>query len=232
MSMPFYVAPEQMMKDRADFARKGIARGRPLVAIEYQDGVVFVAENPSRSLHKTSEIYDRICFAAVGRYNEFESLRVAGIRLADLKGYQYSREDVSAKPLATAYSQALGSIFMGDAKPYEVELLIAQATPDDRGGARLELFHILYDGSLVDEHHTVAIGGDSDPLSAALAEAWRPGLDRDEAIRLGASTLAAHGGRQPAAEALEVSGLDARRARRCFFRLGLDEVGAALAQAR
>ena len=102
MSMPFYVAPEQMMKDRADFARKGIARGRPLVAIEHVDGVVFVAENPSRSLHKTSEIYDRIAFAAVGRYNEFESLRVAGIRLADLKGYQYSREDVSAKPLATA----------------------------------------------------------------------------------------------------------------------------------
>src|SRR5690606_37215452 len=126
----------------------------------YADGVVFVSENPSKSLYKTSEIYDKIAFAAVGRYNEFESLRVAGIRLADIKGYQYAREDVMAKPLANAYSQALGTIFMGDSKPYEVELLIAQVDGDEQS----ELYHILYDGSIVDERRFVAIGGDTEPL--------------------------------------------------------------------
>jgi proteasome alpha subunit len=136
VAMPFYVAPEQMMKDRAEYARKGIARGRALVAVEYADGVVFIGENPSRMLYKTSEIYDRIGFAAVGKYNEFESLRVAGIRLADVKGYQYAREDVTAKSLANAYSQALGGIFMGDAKPFEVELLIAQVDGAGGGAAR------------------------------------------------------------------------------------------------
>jgi proteasome alpha subunit len=126
----FYVAPEQLMKDRAEYARKGIARGRALVAVEFAHGVVFAGENPSASLHKTSEIYDSIAFAAVGRYNEFEALRVAGIRLADVKGYQYAREDVTAKPLANAYSQALGASFMGETKPFEVELLIAQVDGD------------------------------------------------------------------------------------------------------
>jgi proteasome alpha subunit len=169
MAMPFYVAPEQMMKDRAEYARKGIARGRALVAIEYADGVVFVGENPSRMLYKTSEIYDRIGFAAVGKYNEFESMRVAGIRLADVKGYQYARADVTAKSLANAYSQALGAIFMGDSKPYEVELLIAQV---DGAEADLELFHILYDGSIVDEREVVAIGGDADELTERLRSGW------------------------------------------------------------
>lgn len=228
MSMPFYVAPEQVMKDRADFARKGIARGRALVALEFADGVVFAAENPSRSLHKTSEIYDRIAFAAVGRYNEFESLRVAGIRLADLKGYQYAREDVTAKPLANSYSQALGEIFMGEGKPYEVELVIAQV--GDADGARpTELYHILYDGSLVDEHGHVAIGGDPEPLDAALASSWRPGLTLDEAVRVAVGALAAAAdGRALAPEALEVSGLDRRRPRRSFFRLSTAELAAVL----
>jgi proteasome alpha subunit len=224
VAVPFYVAPEQMMKDRAEYARKGIARGRALVAVEYANGVVFAGENPSRSLHKTSEIYDRIAFAAVGRYNEFESLRVAGIRLADVKGYQYAREDVTAKPLANAYSQALGAIFMGDAKPYEVELLIAQvdgtlagAASDGRSAS--ELYHILYDGSIVDEHRFVAIGGETEPLTRALESRWRPDLDRDTAVRVAVGALAEAAGRDLPPDDLEVSGLDATRPRRAFFRL-------------
>jgi proteasome alpha subunit len=220
VATPFYVAPEQFMKDRAEYARKGIARGRALVAAEYADGVVFVSENPSRSLHKTSEIYDRIGFAAVGRYNEFESLRVAGIRLADVKGYQYAREDVTAKSLANAYSQALGAIFMGgEAKPYEVELLIAEVGhggPDDGG---LELYHILYDGSIVDEHGFVVIGGDTEPIERALESHWQEGLSRDDALQVCVRALSEAAGRELPPESLEVAGLDVTRPRRRFFRL-------------
>jgi proteasome alpha subunit len=234
VAVPFYVAPEQMMKDRAEYARKGIARGRALVAVEYTHGVVFAGENPSRSLHKTSEIYDRIAFAAVGRYNEFESLRVAGIRLADVKGYQYAREDVTAKPLANAYSQALGAIFMGDAKPYEVELLIAQVDGTITAGSgehrpTTELYHILYDGSIVDEHRFVAIGGETEPLTRALESRWRPDLDRDAAVRTAVGALAEAAGRELPPDDLEVSGLDATRPRRAFFRLRDEALRAALA---
>ena len=225
MAMPFYVAPEQMMKDRAEYARKGIARGRSLVAIEYADGVAFVGENPSRMLYKTSEIYDRIGFAAVGKYNEFESMRVAGIRLADVKGYQYAREDVSVKSLANAYSQALGSIFMGEGKPYEVELLIAQV---DGPEADLELFHILYDGSIVDEHQVVGIGGEAEALTGRLRDGWSEGLDLAGAIRLGRDAMAQVGDREIPAGDLEVSGLDRTRTRRCFFRVDTDEVAGLL----
>lgn len=224
--MPFYVAPEQLMKDRADYARKGIARGRALVAAEFDHGVVFVGENPSRSLHKTSEIYDSIAFAAVGRYNEFESLRVAGIRLADLKGYQYAREDVTAKPLANAYSQALGAIFMGDSKPYEVELLIAEVN----GGTSAELYHILYDGSIVDEHQYVAIGGDTEPLMRTMGERWEQGMDRDSVLRACVQSLSEAAGSSIAAADLEVSGLDASRPRRRFFRLRDEALSVALGQ--
>src|SRR5438045_2236321 len=142
MSIPFYVSPEQLMKDRADYARKGISRGRSVIALTYQDGILFVAENPS-ALHKVSEIYDRIAFAAVGKYNEFENLRVAGVRLADLKGYSYSRGDVSAKSLANAYSQALGNIFTQDIKPFEVEVLVVEVG-DASNGTKNEIYHILY----------------------------------------------------------------------------------------
>jgi proteasome alpha subunit len=228
VATPFYVAPEQLMKDRAEYARKGIARGRALVAVEYADGVVFAGENPSRSLHKTSEIYDRIGFAAVGRYNEFESLRVAGIRLADIKGYQYAREDVTAKPLANAYSQALGAIFMGAEKPYEVELLIAEVDGDHHQ-AGLELYHILYDGSIVDEHRFVAIGGETEPLTRALESRWEVGLDRDAAVRTAVAALAEAAGRELEPDGLEVSGLDASRTRRRFFRLRDEALRAALA---
>src|SRR2546423_13220495 len=143
MSMPFYVSPEQVMKDRADYARKGIARGRSLVALECPAGVLIVADNPSRTLSKISEIYDRIAFAAVGKYNEFQLLRVAGVRHADLKGYSYSREDVSAKELANAYAQTLGQIFTHEMKPYEVELLVAEVGEDASHDA---MYHVLYDG--------------------------------------------------------------------------------------
>jgi len=234
----FYVAPEQLMKDRAEYARKGIARGRALVAVAFAHGVVFAGENPSASLHKTSEIYDSIAFAAVGRYNEFEALRVAGIRLADVKGYQYAREDVTAKPLANAYSQALGASFMGEAKPFEVELLIAQVdaerTPAGDGSdgdpddSALELFHILYDGSIVDEHRFVAIGGDTEPLRAELERRFEDSLDRDGAVRVAAGALSEVAGRTLGAEVLEVSGLDARRPRRRFFRLEGEELAAVL----
>ncbi|MFA9445266.1 proteasome subunit alpha [Egicoccus sp. AB-alg6-2] len=228
MASPYYVAPEQFMKDRAEYARKGIARGRALVAVEYADGVVFVSENASRSLHKTSEIYDRIGFAAVGRYNEFESMRVAGIRLADVKGYQYAREDVTAKALANAYSQALGAIFMGgEAKPYEVELLIAEVGHGSDGG-ELELYHILYDGSIVDEHRFVVIGGETEPIEQALEERWAPGMDRDAAVRTSVQALAGAAGRAIEPADLEVSGLDVTRPRRRFFRLRDESLRAAL----
>ena len=223
MSAPFYVAPEQVMKDRAEYAQKGIARGRALAAIEFADGIVFVGENPSRSLYKTSEIYDRIAYAAVGRYSEFESMRVAGIRLADVKGYQYGRADVNAKTLANAYSQFLGSVFMSGDKPYEVEALVAQVNDDN-----VEIYHILYDGSIVDEHGTIAIGGQAEGLSAALREGHEIGMDRDAAIRLGARVLDDSMDRELTADALEVSGLDRRNGRRRFFRLDTDEVATAI----
>jgi proteasome alpha subunit len=217
-----YVSPEQMMKDRAEYARKGIARGRALVALEYANGVVFVGENPSRSLYKTSEIYDRIGFAAVGKYNEFESLRVAGIRMADVKGYQYGRDDVIAKALANAYSQSLGSIFMEGQKPYEVELLIAQVESHPHGG--LELFHILYDGSIVDEHRFVAIGGEAESLMTKLEETWEEGLDLPSVLRVGHQALSSIADHEIAPSDLEVSGLDALRPRRRFFRLTNEDV--------
>lgn len=225
MTAPYYVAPEQVMKDRAEYAQKGIARGRSLAAIEFADGILFVSENPSRSLYKTSEIYDRIAYAAVGRYSEFESMRVAGIRLADVKGYQYGRADVSAKTLANAYSQALGSIFMSADKPYEVELLVAQVNDE-----QVEIYHILYDGSIVDEHGTIAIGGKAEELTGALEEGHDPSMARDDALRMGAAALATVMDTDTQAESLEVSGLDRTNGRRHFFRLHPDQVTAILGE--
>jgi proteasome alpha subunit len=156
MSMPFYVSPEQVMKDRADYARKGIARGRSLVALECSEGIVMVAQNPSRTLYKISEVYDRIAFAGVGKYNEFQMLKIGGVRLADMKGFQYSREDVTANSLANAYAQTLGQVFTNEMKPYEVEILVAEvgANPEEPN----ELFHILYDGTLMDESDYTVLG--------------------------------------------------------------------------
>src|SRR5439155_12700613 len=150
MSMPFYVAPEQVMKDRADYARKGIARGRALIDIRFEDGILIVAENPSNTLRKVSEIYDRIAFAGVGRYSEFEQLRIAGVRHADLKGYSFSREDVDARSLANAYAQILNQVFTHEIKPLEVEILVAEVGTT---AAADRLYHILYDGTVMDERN-------------------------------------------------------------------------------
>ena len=165
--MPFYVSPEQLMKDRADFARKGIARGRSVVVLAYDNGIAFVAENPSRALHKVSEIYDRIAFAAVGKYNEFENLRVAGVRYADLRGYSYDRSDVTARGLANAYAQTLGAVFTQESKPYEVEIVVAEVgtTPDTD-----QVYRLTYDGSVADEHGFVAMGGGAEQIETGLKE--------------------------------------------------------------
>ena len=167
MSVPFYVSPEQIIKDKADYARKGIARGRSVVVLQYDGGILFVAENPSRSLHKISEIYDRIGFAAVGKYNEFENLRVAGVRLADMRGYAYDRRDVNGRSLANAYAQTLGSIFTETTKPYEVELVVAEVGHE---ADQDEIYRLTFDGSVADEHGYVAMGGQADSGDAEVLE--------------------------------------------------------------
>ena len=215
MSMPYYVAPEQMMKDRADFARKGIARGRALVAMRYADGIVIVAENSSHTLRKVSEIYDRIAFAGVGKYNEFDQLRVAGVRAADLKGYQYSRDDVDARSLANSYAQMLGRIFTHEMKPMEVEILVAEIGLDPDQD---QMFHVLYDGTVSDERDYAAIGGDAEAIRARLAETWSQGLDRATAIATGAAALAGPDREVPTSD-LEVADLARTNGRRCFGRL-------------
>ena len=232
MGMMPYVSPEQVMKDRADYARKGIAKGRSVVAVAYDRGVVFVTENPSATLHKISEIYDRIAFAAVGKYNEFEQLRVAGIRLADVKGYQYAREDVTGRSLANAYANALGATFTEGNKPFEVELLVAEVPAAEPGtpgeGSGVELYHILYDGSITDEAGYVAIGGSAEALNSRLGEHYRDGLSRDEAVRVAREALvSADQGPVPPAR-LEVAGLDRDRGRRKFFRLESPQLAAIL----
>ncbi len=226
MSQPFYVSPEQVMKDRADYARKGIARGRSLVALECVDGIVLVAENPSRTLYKTSEIYDRIAFAAVGKYNEFQMLKIAGVRLADLKGFQYSREDVSARGLANAYAQTLGQVFTHEMKPYEVEILVAEV---GRTHADDQLFHILYDGVMMDEEGFTVLGGQAEAIAEILRRDYSETLEVGEAVRLGARVLAPEGQEPLAADALEVGFLERALPERAFRRLKGDDLVALLA---
>lgn len=225
MSMPFYVAPEQVMKDRADYARKGIARGRALVAVRYLDGIALVAENPSNTLRKISEIYDRIAFAGVGKYNEFDQLRVAGVRAADLKGFQYSRDDVDARSLANQYAQILGQIFTHEMKPMEVEILVAEVGADGSGD---QLFHILYDGTVMDERQFSVLGGDAESITGRLRELDAEHQSLGAAIQ--AATAALSGpDRTLKAEDLEVAVLARSNGRRCFRRLADDEVAALLA---
>jgi proteasome alpha subunit len=225
MSMPFYVSPEQVMKDRADYARKGIARGRSLVALECPAGVLIVADNPSRTLSKISEIYDRIAFAAVGKYNEFQMLRVAGVRHADMKGFSYSREDVSAKELANAYAQTLGQVFTHEMKPYEVELLVAEVgAPDDD---HAEMYHVLYDGVVMDEQNYSVLGGQADQIIESLKEQYQEGMSLGDALRLGAKVLGADG-TSLTADQLEVALLDRLRPRRAFRRVKNEELSALL----
>ncbi len=221
MSMPFYVSPEQLMKDRADYARKGIARGRSVVVLQYDDGVAFATENPSRALHKVSEIYDRIAFAAVGKYNEFENLRVAGVRYADLRGYSYDRVDVTARGLANAYAQTLGTVFTTESKPLEVELVVVEVGTEPAGD---QIYRLSYDGSVADERGWVVMGGQADRLAAVLSERWHEGLELREALNLATRVLGTpteDGGAQRVLEAasLEVAVLDRTRPRRAFRRL-------------
>ena len=230
MPLPYYVSPEQMMKDKAEYARKGISRGRSIVALEYREGILLVAENPSSLLHKVSEIYDRIAFAGVGKYNEFENLRIAGIRHADVKGYSYSRGDVTAKALANAYSQALGNIFTQDIKPFEVEVLVAEVG-DDNGG-RNEIYHILYDGTIEDERNYAAMGGQADEIRRFLKDHFKDGMTLEEALQLGVRALNVTQNKSLTERDLEVAVLDRMKTRRKFRRLPPEVLNTLLATAR
>ncbi|MGO4227526.1 proteasome subunit alpha [Arthrobacter sp. YAF34] len=233
MTQQFYVSPEQLMKDRADFARKGIARGRSVVVISCRDGIALVAENASPSLHKIGEIYDKIAFAAVGKYNEFESLRQAGVRYADVRGYSYDREDVTARGLASVYAQSLGAVFTAEQKPFEVELAVAEvATIQEED----HLYRLTFDGSIADEHGFIVMGGQADKVSEAVAAGWRGELDFAGAIRLALAGLVADKETTTLpASALEVAVLDrgsesGRGSRRAFRRLEDADIVALLAE--
>jgi proteasome alpha subunit len=224
--MQFYAPTEQVMRDRSEYARKGIARGRSVVVFSYDAGVLLVAENASTALHKVSEIYDRIAFAAVGRYNEFENLRVAGVRLADLRGYSYDRRDVTGRGLANAYAQTLGAVFTEQGKPFEVEVCVAQVgeTPEQD-----ELYRLTYDGSVGDEPGYVAMGGQSEAIVTVLRKGHRSDLSLTDALALAMSALGSVGGengkpRTLSAKQLEVAVLERARPGRAFRRI----VGAAL----
>jgi proteasome alpha subunit len=230
MTMPYYASAEQVMRDRSEYARKGISRGRSVAVLTYSDGVLFIAENPSSTLHKVGELYDRIGFAAVGRYSEFESLRVAGVRLADVRGYSYNRRDVTGRVIANAYAQTLGEVFTQQMKPFEVELCVAEVgeTPESD-----QLYRLTFDGSIVDEPDFVVMGGQADAVSGHLREHFLPGMGLAEALRVGVRALSAvspamsanaGGLDQLPAEQLEVAVLDRRRPKRAFRRV----VGAAL----
>jgi proteasome alpha subunit len=223
MTMPYYVAPEQVMKDRAEYAQKGIARGRALVAVAYADGILIVAENPSRTLHKVSEIYDRVAFAGVGKYNEFDQLRVAGIRHADTKGYAYSREDVDARSLANLYAQYLGQVFTHEMKPLEVEILVAELSP--AGGNRL--YHIAYDGTVVDEENWTVLGGEAEAIAARLEQAFDPAATLAAAVRSCIACLAGDA-RTLGVDDLEVGVLEKSVGRRAFRRIERAELSALL----
>ncbi|RVW04179.1 proteasome subunit alpha [Rhodococcus xishaensis] len=231
MTLPYYASAEQIMRDRSELARKGIARGRSVIVLTFADGVLFVAENPSTALHKVSELYDRLGFAAVGKYNEFENLRRAGIVQADIRGYSYDRRDVTGRSLANGYAQTLGTIFTEQPKPYEVEICVAEVGP--HGAAPLaQLYRITYDGSIVDEKHFVVMGGSTEPITTALSESYRAGMELGEAVAVAVKALqdgtATSNGesdrRTLGVSGLEVAVLDQSRPRRAFRRI----TGAAL----
>jgi proteasome alpha subunit len=230
VSFPYFISPEQAMRERSELARKGIARGRSLVALTYSDGVLFVAENPSRSLQKISELYDRVGFAAAGRFNEFDNLRRGGIQFADTRGYAYARRDVTGRQLANVYAQTLGSIFTEQAKPYEVELCVAEVAHYGETKPP-ELYRVTYDGSINDEPNFVVMGGSTDPIVAALKESFKENASLAEAagIAVKALTQGPNGSgsseqRTLGPSQLEVAILDQNRPRRAFRRI----TGAAL----
>jgi len=225
MSMPYYVSPEQVMKDRADYARKGIAQGRSLAAVSYDGGILLCAENASRTLHKISEIYDRIAFAGVGRFSEFDSLRILGVRNADVKGFTYSREDVDARSLANAYAQTLHQIFTHEMKPMEVEILVAEVGPTVDGDV---LFRIRYDGFVIDEERSTVIGGEADAIAERLRPTLSDGMDLGTAVRATVKALAGPD-RSLVAHDLEAAVLARADGRRAFRRLSENELESLLA---
>ena len=222
--MPFYASPEQLVRDRSEYARKNIARGRDVVVLSYDGGILFVAVNPSTALHKVSEIYDRIGFAAVGKYNEFENLRVAGVRYADMRGFAYDRTDVTGRGLANAFAQTLGAIFIENSKPYEVEIVVAEVGASEEDD---QLYRLTYDGTVGDEDDFVAIGGQAETVGGSLRESYAPGLDLATGLRhavtaLQAGAAAAAGSAEPMtidAAGLEVAILDRARTGRTFRRV-------------
>ena len=223
MSMPFYVAPEQVMKDRADFARKNVGRGRPLVATVFDAGILLCAENPSKNLHKITEIYDRIAFGGVGKYSEYDQLRQAGVRHADTKGFMYSREDVDARSLANAYGQTLTQVFTHEMKPLEVEILVAEVGMDHGGD---QLFRILYDGTVYDEDNYTVLGGEAEAITERLQTAYDATWGLGAALKAAVAALAGPD-RQLPPEELEIAVLDRANGRRAFRRI-VDEDAAAL----
>ena len=220
MSMPYYVPPEQFMKDRADYARKGIARGRTLVGLQYASGIAIISENPSTTLHKISEIYDRIAFAGVGKYNEFDQLRVAGVRAADLKGYQFSRQDVDARSLTNQYAQILSQMFSEAPKPMEVELLVAEIGIDPKSD---RLFHVLYDGTVLDEKGFCVLGGDSESVLERLKGSFKSEMTLKDALKSAIAALS-NADRKLSHEELEVAVLERNGRRRCFRRIEDSEI--------
>ena len=222
MNMPYYVPPEQFMKDRADYARKGIARGRALVALQYLDGIALVSENPSATLHKISEIYDRIAFAGVGKYNEFDQLRVAGVRAADIKGYQFSRQDVDARSLVNQYAQILSQVFSEAPKPMEVELIVAETGLEKQQD---RLFHVMYDGTVLDEHNFSVRGGDADAVTERLKSAFVVDATLKVAINSAVKALSGPDNKLEYSD-LEVAVLERNGKRRCFRRIDGDELNA------
>jgi proteasome alpha subunit len=232
VSMPFYVSPEQVMKDKADYARKRISQIRSGVVMTCEAGILLVAPNPSRALRKFSEMYDRIAFAAVGRYNEFETLRKAGVRYADMTGFQYDRRDVTARGLADWYGQLLGSLFTDSPKPYEVEIVVAEV---GKTAADDEIYRITFEGSVADEHDFVVVGGQADKVAAVLKEQYSASMSLTEAMRLAIASLAGQGdgNSEPVTSAqLEVALLERSRPRRAFRRLTGARLDALLAEAR
>jgi len=227
MSLPFYVSPEQVMQDKGEYARKGIARGRSIVALEYDKGIVLVAENPS-SLTKLGELYDRLAFAGVGKFSEFDQLRKIGVRFCDVKGYAYSREDVRARALANAYSQAIGDVFTREMKPLEVEVVVAEVGDDRLEGQEANaMYRVQFDGSISDHHGYCVIGGDAETLEAYVKNHYRsdPKMPLGESVRLGRNALiSANGGTAISPENLEVCTLDREREGRKFGRASADEV--------
>ena len=220
MSMPYYVPPEQFMKDRADYARKGIARGRTLVGLQYANGIAIISENPSTTLHKISEIYDRIAFAGVGKYNEFDQLRVAGVRAADLKGYQFSRQDVDARSLTNQYAQILSQMFSEAPKPMEVELLVAEIGIDPKSD---RLFHVLYDGTVLDEKGFCVLGGESESVLERIKDSFKSEMTLKEALKSAIAALS-NADRKLSHEELEVAVLERNGRRRCFRRIEDSEI--------